>query len=119
MRGPHELPVSPFLWHESGTDFWSFARWKEILVGGVAVAVLGLVGGLTAPLRVLIASTLGGLAGWRLIVSLLLGYGLGTGATPSAINDILAGLTLIAVTALGHVDARTALTTDTDTDTDE
>ncbi|MDA3635248.1 hypothetical protein [Rhodococcus sp. C-2] len=63
MRGPHELPVSPFLWHESGTDFWSFARWKEILVG-VAVAVLGLVG-LTAPLRVLIASTLGGLAGWR------------------------------------------------------
>ncbi|WP_368680606.1 SPW repeat protein (plasmid) [Rhodococcus opacus] len=102
------VAMSPFLWHESGTDFWTAARWNEILIGS-ALAVLGLAR-LTVPVRVLTATTLGGLAGGWLIASpLVFGYGPGTDATPATVNDLLVGLTVLAVTALGHVDARAAL----------
>ncbi|MEU2006983.1 SPW repeat protein [Rhodococcus sp. NPDC019627] len=108
------VAMSPFLWHEPGTDFLSPARWNELLVGS-ALAVLGLVR-LTRPLRVLTATAAGGLAGGWLIVSpLLFDYGFGSGATPATINDVLIGVTVLAVTALGHLDARAALTTTGDT----
>ncbi|ANS28655.1 Conserved putative membrane protein [Rhodococcus opacus] len=104
------VAMSPFLWHESGTTFWSIARWNEILVG-LAIAALGFAR-LARPLRLLTASTLGGLfGGWLLLSPFLFDYGLGTGTTPATINDILVGLTVIAVTVLGHSDTREALTT--------
>ncbi|ANZ28572.1 hypothetical protein A4U64_27245 (plasmid) [Rhodococcus sp. WB1] len=103
------VAMSPFLWHEPGTEFWSAARWNEIVVGA-AVAVLGLTR-LTRPLRVLTATVAGVLAGgWLLLSPILFDYGFGSEATPATVNDVLAGLTVLAVTILGHVDARAALT---------
>ncbi|WP_246872689.1 SPW repeat protein [Rhodococcus sp. DMU1] len=103
------VAMSPFLWHEPGTEFWSAARWNEILIGS-AVTVLGLAR-LTRPLRVLTATVAGVLAGgWLILSPLLFDYGFGPEATPATINDVLVGLTVLAVTALGHVDARAALT---------
>ncbi|MFD6859233.1 SPW repeat protein [Rhodococcus sp. NPDC060090] len=103
------VAMSPFLWHEPGTDFWTAARWNELLIGSVLV-VLGLVR-LARPVRVLTATTLGGLAGgWLMLSPFVFGYGPGADATPATVNDFVVGLTILAVTALGHADARATLT---------
>jgi len=98
----------PCLRWEHPTDAgWFAAGWNEAITG-LAIAALGLTR-LTRPLRLTTAAALGiALGAWLLMAPMLFHYGVGEKAVPATVTDLLFGLTLIAVTIVGHVDARRA-----------
>ena len=99
------LAMTPFLWNDSGQRLSLFAGWNEILVG-LTLAGLGLAR-LSRPIRLVTATAVGVLLGaWLMFAPFLLNYGFGSNSTPATINDFLVGLTVVAVSVVGYLDAR-------------
>ncbi|GGN99445.1 SPW repeat domain-containing protein [Nocardia rhizosphaerihabitans] len=99
------LAITPLLWTHPDGAGWFASGWNEALTG-TAVAVLGLTR-LSRPSRLTTATSLGiGLGAWLVAAPFLFGYGNSEEAIPATVTDIMIGLILLAVTALGHYDAR-------------
>lgn len=99
------LVLTPFLWAGSGNSSgWTAAEWNAV-IAGIAVTSLGLIR-LTQPLRLAIATGIGGcFGGWLLVAPLFLDYDLDSQSIWATNVQVLMGVVVVLATILGHFHA--------------
>jgi hypothetical protein len=86
------------------------ARWNDLLVGLVLAVVA--IGRLTGVARLGLASAVPLVLGlWLMIAPLVLAYGLGPNSSRATVNDMIVGVLVAGIAAVGYVSGRMAVAT--------